>query len=900
MNSLLFTFVPKLKIKYLKIFLSKTLSFRRICLLIILTLPPCFLLAQKKAYQTKMLEGNITIDGLDKDKAWETVEWGGDFIQRQPSDGDQPSQKTAFKILYDDKNLYILIRAFDTLPSGIVKRMSRRDGFEGDWVEVNIDSYFDQRTAFSFTASVSGVKGDEAISNDGNNWDTSWDPIWYLKTSVDDLGWMAEYRIPLSQLRFGKKQDQVWGLQVSRKVFRKDEVSNWQYVSKNASGWVHHFGELHGISGIKPQKQLEIMPYVVGKADRYQKEEGNRYSIGKEDKLSAGVDGKIGITSDVTLDFTLNPDFGQVEADPSQVNLSAFEVFFKEQRPFFVESKNILEYQLSSSITGGNYTSDNLFYSRRIGRTPQYSPELEDGEYMENVSNSTILGAFKLTGKTKKGLSFGILEAITTDEKAEIDSLGVRHKEVVEPQTNYFVSRVQKDINKGQTVVGGIFTATNRKLNQTLSDLLHREAYSGGVDIVHNTKDRNYFISGNFLMSKVLGSKDALLETQTSQIRYYQRPFAPHVSIDSTRRSLSGSGGTLKVGKSGGGNFRAEIGTTYRSPGFEINDIGYLRSADQINQWVWVGYQTLKEFSIFKNLNLNFNQWSSWDFSGTRNSAGININSHAQFKNYWRVGLGAFPISSAVSNADLRGGPAIKYPGGNGIFYYVNSDSRKPLTVNFFQNSYWGYNDCVKEHYFEFGAAYQPFNALQISIYPYYSINNNLMQYVDTQEFNGEKRYLVASIGQKTLGASLRINYIITPNLSIQYYGQPFSSKGTYSKFKQVTQAKANELEERYLPFSHDQLSYNHEDNTYSLDENRDGKGDYTFDNPDFNFLQFRSNLVLRWEYIPGSTLFIVWSQSRTGDATRDRFSIPNISNGLSNTAPYDVFLIKFTYRFRL
>lgn len=851
-------------------------------------------------YTTKKLDGNITIDGLGNEPAWETVEWAGDFTQRQPSDGDRPSQKTAFKILYDDKNLYVLIRAYDDAPSKIVKRMSRRDGFEGDWVEINIDSYFDQRTAFSFTASVSGVKGDEAISNDGNNWDASWDPIWYLKTSTDDLGWLAEYRIPLSQLRFGKKAEQIWGLQVSRRLFRKDEVSNWQYIPKNSSGWVHLFGELHGVVGIKPQKQLEIMPYIVGQSNQYEKEEGNPYADGRDIKISGGVDGKIGITSDVTLDFTINPDFGQVEADPSQVNLTAFEVFFREQRPFFVESKNILDYQLSSSVTGGNYTSDNLFYSRRIGRPPQYSPDLNDDEYIKSPDYSTILGAFKLTGKTKKGLSFGVLEAITEEEKAEIYYAGEKRKEIVEPMTNYLVGRIQKDFNKGQTIVGGIVTSTNRKLNDNLSTFLHREAYSGGVDVVHRTKNRNYFISGNFLASKVIGSREALIETQTSQRRYYQRPFTRHFSMDSAKTSLSGTGGTLKIGKSGGGNIRAEMGGTYRSPGFEINDIGYLRSADQINQWIWVGYQTLKEFSIFKNLNINFNEWTSWDFSGTRNTAGINVNSNFQFKNYWWAGFGFFPSTHSISNADLRGGPAIKYPGGEGFSQFVDSDTRKKFKVNFYQSHFWGNEDVSKEHYFEMGFSFQPFNALQLSIFPTYSTYESLLQYVETGEYNSDKKYVMASIKQKTLSASIRINYIITPNLSLQYYGQPFCSKGVYSQYKQVAQSKDRNFGKRFVLYGDDQIQFDRENNTFGFDENRDGVEDFTIDNPDFNFLQFRSNLVLRWEYIPGSTLFVVWSQSRTGDSERDRFSIPNISHGLSNIVPYDVFLIKYTYRFRL
>ncbi|HEY1005657.1 MAG TPA: DUF5916 domain-containing protein, partial [Sphingobacteriaceae bacterium] len=318
----------------------------------------------RKIYTTR--KANPTppvIDGKLNDPVWNEVPWGENFTQRQPVDNAPPSERTAFKILYDDRNLYVAIRAFDRSPGEIVRRMSRRDGFEGDWVEINIDSYNDKRSAFSFTASVSGVKGDEAISNNGDFWDSSWDPIWYLKTSVDDQGWVAEIRIPLSQLRFAEKEDQVWGLQVNRKLFRKEETSNWQYIPQNSTGWVHLFGELHGLKGIRQQKQIEIQPYVVASAQTFEKQPGNPFATGNQSDVTTGLDGKIGITSDVTLDFTINPDFGQVEADPSQVNLSAFETFFEERRPFFIESRNILDYPLTLSVAGGNYTSDNLFYS---------------------------------------------------------------------------------------------------------------------------------------------------------------------------------------------------------------------------------------------------------------------------------------------------------------------------------------------------------------------------------------------------------------------------------------------------------------------------------------------------------------------------------------------------------
>ncbi|MEM8909177.1 MAG: DUF5916 domain-containing protein, partial [Bacteroidota bacterium] len=301
----------------------------------------------RKVYETKRIVGKAPqIDGVLEDEAWKIVDWGGDFIQTRPYEKAAPTQETAFKILYDDKNLYIAYRCFDSNPEEIVQRLSRRDGFAGDWVEVNIDSYNDARTAFSFTISASGVKGDEFISNNGDNWDSSWNPIWYAKTKIDAQGWTAEVRIPFSQLRFGNQEEHTWGLQFTRRDFRKEERSIWQFISRNAGVWVSQFGQLKGLKGIRPQKQVEIQPYVVAQVESFEKEEGNPFATGSDQGLSVGLDGKIGVTNDLTLDFTINPDFGQVEADPSVVNLNGFRVFFSERRPFFIENRNIFNYRL--------------------------------------------------------------------------------------------------------------------------------------------------------------------------------------------------------------------------------------------------------------------------------------------------------------------------------------------------------------------------------------------------------------------------------------------------------------------------------------------------------------------------------------------------------------------------
>ena len=449
----------------------------------------CSQTIEKKQYFTAYTPVAPLIDGRMDDTCWNQAEWSGDFIQSEPYDNKPPTQQAAFKILYDDNNLYVFIRAYDTVPEKISRIISRRDNYEGDMVQIVIDSYFDQQTAFAFTASASGAKGDQAVSEDGDNWDDSWNPVWYLKTSIDDKGWCAEMRIPFSQIRFGKKADHVWGIQVRRYIYRLEELSTWQFIPKGSPGMVHLFGELQGIANIKPKRQIELMPYAVGRLERFKKEEGNPFLDGKSSALSAGLDGKVALTNDFMLDFSINPDFGQVEADPSEVNLTAFETYFSEKRPLFIEGKNIYQFQPSNTIVIGKMGSDNLFYSRRIGRPPHYYPEVSDSEYVDMPETSTILAALKLSGKTKKGLSVGILESVTANENALIDSAGIRRKESVEPLTNYFTGRLQKDFNKGETVLGGIFTAVNRDINNPAMDYLHTDAYTGGVDL--NTFGKN-------------------------------------------------------------------------------------------------------------------------------------------------------------------------------------------------------------------------------------------------------------------------------------------------------------------------------------------------------------------------------------------------------------------------
>jgi len=828
------------------------------------------------------------IDGKLEDKSWSLVEWAGEFIENVPDENTPPTFKTEFKILYDSKYLYVGVRSFDDEPNKIEKRLSRRDGFAGDRVTINLDTYNDKRTAFSFTLTAAGVKGEEFVTDNGNNWDDSWNPIWYVATEINDKGWTAEMKIPFSQLRFGKADEQSWGLQVIRQLFRKDERSVWQRIAKDAPGWISEFGELRGLKNIEPQKQFEIQPFTVAKLNTYPKEQGNPFRTGSDYNINGGIDAKIGVTNDLTLDLTINPDFGQVEADPAAISLDGFEIFFREQRPFFIENKNIFDFQFAEN-------QDNLFFSRRIGRSPQGYPKTGAGAFVNQPNNTTILGAAKFSGKTKSGWSIGVLESMTGKEFAEIDNSGSRSKALVEPFTNYFLGRLQKDFNNKNSYIGGIFTATNRALDSNL-DFLRKSAYTGGIDFKHQWKDRKYFIEGNIILSQVSGSKTAITETQTALTHLFQRVDAKHVNVDPNRTSLTGTGGKILFGKVGGGNWNYFSGLTWRSPELELNDIGFLRQADQIFQIIEIDYNTLKPVGAFRSIQSSFKQFSTYDFDGNFNRLQFDLNGHAEFKNYWSLDFGLSHKPRIYTNTILRGGPRFRFSRENISFLFIGTDSRKKVRFN----AGYVYSQAKQNNFsflrFETGITYQPLNSLSISFQPEYAKNPNKTQYVTETGFNGTPRYINAEINQQTLSAALRINYTVNPNLTIQYYGEPFISRGRYTNFKYITNPVASNLYDRFSLLNSSQISLNN--SIYSVDEDTNGSVDYTIDNPDFSFVQFRSNLVIRWEYIPGSELFLVWSQGKSGLQDPKDHLFRSLNNQVFTEKADNTFLIKATYRF--
>jgi hypothetical protein len=870
--------------------------FNRLCFFFFTNL--CFLNAQEttklsaKTYTTLEIEGPTapSIDGSLDDLIWASVEWGSDFIEVDPDENTEPSVQTKFKIIYDQKHLYIALKALDPEPETITNRLSRRDGFVGDRINVLIDSYHDLRTGFLFTVTAAGVRGDEFVTDNGDNVDESWNPIWSTKALIDDEGWSAEMKIPLSQLRFSGDQNQIWGLNVTRQYFKNNEFSAWNRIPVGAAGWVSEAGKLKGLTNIKPQKQIEIQPFVVTKLDSYEAEAGNPYADGNDFNVNAGLDAKIGITNDLTLDVTINPDFGQVEADPAAINLDGFEIFNRDQRPFFVENKNIFDYRFADN-------RNNLFFSRRIGRSPQVYPETVDGAFTDQPQNTTILGAAKFSGKTKNGWSIGVLESMTSKEFTEISTNGNTTESLAEPFTNYFVGRVQKDFNEKNTFLGGMFTATNRSLTPEVSDL-RKSAYSGGLDFKHQWKNRAYFMEASMVMSHVQGSKESIKITQENLTHLFNRVDASHLEVDPNRTSLTGTGGRFGIGKVGGQHWNYNAGFKWVSPELELNDIGFMRSADEMIQYANLRYRTIKPVGVLRDFNMRFNQFSSYDFEGNYNRMQYELKGSTSFTNNWGIDFGAAHKPRIFSNSTLRGGPRWRFSQENFQYFFVGSDQRKKFngTIGLIHSQANENNFSLLK--LESELNYQPTNALNISLAPEYSISKNQTQYVTQSDYNSDTRYVLGSIDNHTLTASLRLDYTVNPNLSIQYYGQPFISRGRYRDFKYVTNPVAERLNDRFQSYGSAQISLNN--NVYGVDDNRDGLMDYSFENPDFSYVQFNSNLVLRWEYIPGSELFLVWSQGVTSSVASSNGLFQGFETGILDERPQNIFLLKATYRFIL
>jgi hypothetical protein len=826
------------------------------------------------------------IDGKLNDGCWKAGEWAGEYVQWIPNEGAKPSQPTQLKILYDDKNMYVAIRAFDSVPEKILRRPGKRDETVGDVVGVCFDSYHDHRTGFEFDVSAAGQKIDLLLTNPMEA-DFNWNAVWYVKTAKEDSAWTAEFRIPLSQLRYSKDSVQVWGLHSWRWIDRLREESDWEPQTNTGAGMLYLFGELHGIKGLPKSRRFELMPYTLGKVNTFRKEQNNPFADkGRQWFGNAGLDAKIGLASNFTVDLTVNPDFGQVESDPSVMNLSAFETFYEEKRPFFLEGSNIFSFDFDNS---------SLFYSRRIGHAPLYNPSLDNSEFIHRPDNTTILGAAKLSGKNAKGFSIGVLQSLTATEFAKIDSLGKRKKVKVEPLTNYALVRIQQDYKQGNTVLGGILTSTNRFINTAQLKFMNHNAYTGGIDLLHQWKDKKYYLDAKLVGSNITGSRDAMINLQRSSAHYYQRPDISYVDLDSTTTQLSGYGGDVKIGKGSKGLWRYNTEITWRSPGFDLNDMGYMQMADVIKQKNNVYYFMNKPVSIFRTYNASLTETNSWDFGLRYLSSSATLGVYLEFLNKWAVNTTVRYTTQSLDTRILRGGSAMLLPSSWYRRLYIKTDGSKRVYFSFNTDLTTSANNSARNYSLEPYVQFTPTKTINLSASFNYSDNRNDLQYITAVTANNERKYILGRIDQQTMEITFRVDFIITPELSIQYYGSPFATVGKYSEFKRVSDPDANNYYNRFV-----ELKSELNGNTYQVSENNSTLVDYKFGNPNFDFSQFRSNLVFRWEYRPGSQINLVWSQDRTAYLQPGSQRLNEGMRRINGTFPNNIFLIKFNYWFSI
>jgi uncharacterized protein DUF5916/cellulose/xylan binding protein with CBM9 domain len=801
----------------------------------------------------------LKLDAEFNDAVWERAPTISDFRQRDPKDDGPPTFGTDVQVAYDATNMYIAVAAHDPEPDKLVALRTRRDSYSpSDWLSVMIDSFHDRRTAFEFAVNPAGVKRDSYWYND-NNQDDGWDAVWDVAVSRDRDGWRAEFRIPFSQLRFRHAENVTFGFAVVRQIGRLNETDTWPLLSKSANGYVSSFGDLAGLQLSPSQKRLELVPYAVGQLGTQPQEPGNPLVSSRDPDASLGLDLKYAVRPSMTLTATVNPDFGQVEADPAVVNLTGFETFFSERRPFFVEGSGMFTFDMDCN----DGSCSGLFYSRRIGRSPRGSPEVPDGGFIDVPQQTTILGAAKLTAKLGK-FSIGALNAVTAEEDASIALGTLRTHQSVEPLTNYSVVRARREF-ANQSTVGFIAANTARSRNADTA-FLPGKALAGGVDWDWRLKKR-YALQGYWTGTAIQGTAQAIDELQTSTVHSFQRPDADHLDYDPAATSLNGYGASLALAKIGGSRVRFNSNVAVKSPGLDINDLGFMRRADVRSESNWIQFRRDTPTKHVRNFRWNLNQWGSWNYGGDRMELGGNVNAHWQFTNNWRTGTGVTVLARPFDDRATRGGPGAFGNSKISYWQYVEGDDRKPVGVgNFFTIGADQYGTRWLD--VEPGVTYRPASFLSVSGGFRYFRNVDDAQWIENTE---DGHYAFGHLDQTTVALTFRTNYTITPRLTIQIYAEPFVSAGDYTGFKELVNGRALRYEDRYAPFE------------YAA-------------NPDFNFRSFRTTNVLRWEYKPGSALFVVWQQGREDTRDTGQFKFGRDFGGVFGAPSSNVFLIKMSY----
>ena len=756
------------------------------------------------------------IDGALDDPVWQQAPVFTGFVQREPEEGQPASEQTTVQVAYDDEMLYVGVMAYDSDPEGIVSRLVRRDQWaEADWIQVSLDTHHDHQTGYAFSVYAGGSIYDAVIRDYG--WDNdAWNGVWESAHSIGTEGWSVEFAIPFHNLRFSSGGD--WGINIARYISRKKEQVFWVMIPRKESGWVSRFAHLEGLAAIQSRRTLELLPYSVGRST---------FAAGRELFGNAGADLRYGLSSNMSLNATINPDFGQVEADPAELNLSVFETFQEERRPFFVADSEAFD------------TPIDLFYSRRIGRQPSFHALPDGHEALDESESTTILGAAKLTGKTAAKTTFGLLTALAAREYVRIETTSVREGGqkprdfLVEPRTHFLVGRVKQDLFAGNSHVGLLGTAVQR--DQA------RDAYTSGMDWTLKWRDNGYTFWG-----QLAGSLAA---------------------VNDQRR---GGVGNMAVLSKNSGWLRGELWWEAYSRHFEINDLGFQWRNDFYTPWLWIQLRKEEDWAIFRRNFYNFNRWGTWNFDRTNLQNGFDFNTHHQLKNYWWIHFDYYHTWRSFDDLDTRGGPLIVRPANDGFEIELESDDR--FMVSGWVEFEWENNSVGSTHREVSGSIrIRPTSRFEISLRPRYSWDYNDAQWIENLDVNADgedDEFVYGTLDSQTLDLTTRANILFSRDLSVEVYVQPFISAGRYSHFKRLKRPRS------YLFVEHPGPEKS----------------------PDFRNRSLHSNAVLRWEYKPGSTLFIVWSQFRDDESEVGAFRPGHNLRRSFIDEGTNIFLVKLNY----
>ncbi|HNV73939.1 MAG TPA: DUF5916 domain-containing protein [Gemmatimonadaceae bacterium] len=859
----------------------------------------------------------INLDGRLDEAAWSAAPAASGFVQRVPVEGAPAEERTEVRLLMDESSVWIAARMYDRDPASIARQVVRRDqDAQADYFEVAFDSNLDRRTGFVFRVSAANVQRDEYVFDD-NERDRTWDGVWSSAVAIDSLGWTAELRIPLSQLRFRASDgEQAWGINFVRRRLKTNEETHFALVSRTQRGLVSQFGRLEGVKA-RSARRLELRPYALGSVFRGTAEAGNPFRTGRDGGSRVGTDVRVGLGGQFTLDATINPDFGQVEADPAVINLSAFEQFFEERRPFFVEDAKIFDFSLS----GGR---NRLYYSRRLGRSPRGSAP-EGTLFADVPASANILGAAKLTGRTQRGLSLGALAAVTqqADGRAYLGESDPERPFMVEPRAEYGVLRARQDFNGGASTIGVIGSSLRRNLPGDGSfDFLTTSAFNGGIDWEHQWSNRTWAFFGYWAGSHVRGDSTAMIRLQRASNHFFQRPDSRGNGVDSSARAMSGYDWRMTVEKRRGQHWTGSVWAAEVSPGFEINDAGFSTRQEVLDGGARVQYREITPGTLLRSYNVSLSTFHNWShdavagsFStaawGNAHVAGsVGVNANVEFNNFWRLDANTQWHPETMDRTGTRGGPLMLQPRWGDLRLSLQSDQRARLAL---EPSIY-----LKRSALNGGNEFQtsleinvrPSSRLEIEIEPRYTHASIGAQYVSTMdaaEFAPTfgSRYFFGEVARRELALPTRINAAFSPTLSFQFFAQPLVSSGDYSNYKQLLSPSSfnfNRFREGTAVGSGEAVRC--QGGATCVDANAvryfdfDGNGtpEHTIDEQDFNVRSLIGNAVVRWEYRPGSTIFLVWQRRQRSDVVAGDFVMSRDWRALLKAPTDNTFLVKVSY----